>query len=62
VLEGNETRDGFDYPSEEYRYFVCAERFGWTPAQTDDSPAVLVDWLIAIGSVVDEVKAEAYKK
>jgi hypothetical protein len=33
-----------------------AERFGWTPTQVDEQPAATLDWLIAIGNLVDEVK------
>ena len=36
---------------------MLADRFGWTPLQVDEQPAVLLDWLLAIGEVVDEVKA-----
>jgi len=39
-----------------------AERFGWTPEQVDNLPASTADWLLAIGKVVDEVKAERLEK
>lgn len=35
-----------------------ADRFGWTPAQVDELPAVTADWLINIAGVIEEVKAE----
>jgi hypothetical protein len=36
---------------------MLADRFGWTPTEVDDQPAILLDWLTAIAGVVDEVKA-----
>jgi hypothetical protein len=60
LLKGNERHGEFDYPDEEYRYYVLAKKFGWTPTQADQESAVMLDWLIAIAGVVDEVKAEAY--
>jgi hypothetical protein len=47
------------YPEVEWHYFLLAERFGWTPSQVDEQPAALLDWLIAIGNIVDEVKSES---
>jgi hypothetical protein len=41
----------------EWQYFVLAERFGWTPTQVDEQPAYLLDWMVAILSVTEEVKA-----
>lgn len=62
MLAGNTPPDGeFDFPADEYRYFYFAERFGWTPDEVDRQPAVLLDWLQAIGGVVDEIKADSYK-
>jgi hypothetical protein len=60
-LQGNQRHEDFDYPDEQWMYFLLAERFGWTPAQVDEQPAVLIDWLLSIGTIVDEVKAESYK-
>jgi hypothetical protein len=48
--------DGFSIPAEEYRYFICADRFGWTPEQVDEQSAVKLDWILRIAGVVDEVK------
>jgi hypothetical protein len=55
-MQGGQIHGDFDYPDIEWQYFLLAERFGWTPTQVDEQPAVLVDWLIAIGNTVDEVK------
>jgi len=55
-MQGGQIHDDFDYPEIEWQYFLLAERFGWTPTQVDEQPAFLVDWLIAIGNTVDEVK------
>lgn len=60
MLKGNERHDDFDYPDEEYKYFILADRFGWTPSQADQESAVMVDWLIAIAGLTEEVKAESY--
>ncbi len=62
MLKGNQRSDEFDYPDAEWRYFYFAERFGWTPAQVDDQPAVLLDWLQGIGGIVDQVKSESFEK
>jgi hypothetical protein len=61
-LLGNERSENHDYPDKQYRYFLLAERFGWTPSQVDNEPAVMLDWLLAIGNVVDEVKSEQMNK
>lgn len=60
-MKGNELPDGADYPDEEYRYFLFAHKFGLTPDQVDEQPAVLLDYLASIANVVDELKAEAYE-
>jgi hypothetical protein len=57
-LQGNERHEDLDYPDREWRYFVLAEKFGWTPQQVDEQPAALLDWLIAIAGVKSEVEAE----
>ena len=38
-----------------------ADKFGWTPEQVDNLPAGTVDWLLAIATVVEQVKAERVK-
>ncbi len=38
-----------------------ADKFGWTPEQVDNLPAGTVDWLLAIATVVEQVKAERAK-
>jgi hypothetical protein len=62
LLLGNERHDDFDYPDEEWRYYVLADRFGWTPTQVDEQPAVLVDWLISISGIVREVESERVER
>ena len=47
------------YPDRAWFYYQMASRFGWTPAQVEEVPAVMADWLLMIGATVDEVKAEA---
>lgn len=39
-------------------YYVCAEKFGWTPNEVDEQPAVKVDWVLAIASAIEEYKTE----
>jgi hypothetical protein len=58
LLRGNERSEDLTYPDREYKYFLFADRFGWTPLEVDEQPAELLDWLIAISGVVEEVKAE----
>jgi hypothetical protein len=62
LLRGNERNDELDNPDREYKYFLFADRFGWTPLQVDEQPAELLDWLIAIAGVVEEVKAEKMER
>jgi hypothetical protein len=57
-LLGNELPEDRPVPSSEFYYFQLAERFGWTPAQVDEQPGYLLDWLLAIGSLKDEITAE----
>jgi hypothetical protein len=59
VLKGNEAHPDFVYPSDQWRYYLLAKNFGWTIAEADDQPAVMVDWLLSIVDVVEELKAEA---
>lgn len=57
-MDGGERHESFSYPDEEWAYYLAADKFGWTPSQTDEQPAYLVDWLLAISVIVDEVKAK----
>jgi cobalamin biosynthesis protein CobD/CbiB len=61
LLEGNHRLDGYDYPDNEWVYYQMAERFGWTPAQVDDLPAYLSDWLLAIAGTIEQVKADGMR-
>jgi hypothetical protein len=38
-----------------------ADRFGWTPEQVDNLPVETADWLIAIATTVESVKADRIK-
>jgi hypothetical protein len=40
---------------------VCAKEFGWTPLETDEQPAYLVDWIISISAIVKEVENDNNK-
>jgi hypothetical protein len=57
-MEGGERHEAFTYPDEQWVYFIMAEKFGWTPNQVDDLPASTADWLLAISSMAEEVRAK----
>jgi len=61
LLEGGERHEAFTYPDEEWLYFICAKDFGWTPQQVDEQPAALLDWIIAISSLVKQVESDNIK-
>jgi hypothetical protein len=60
-LEGGRRHEDFDYPDQEWYYYQMADRFGWTPEQVDNLPVETADWLIAIATTVDSVKADRIK-
>ena len=39
-------------------YFVCAKEFGWTIKETDEQPANLVAWLVAMVDIFYEGQNE----
>lgn len=57
-MEGGERHEAFTYPDEQWVYYMMAEKFGWTPNQVDELPAATADWLMAISTVVEEVKTK----
>jgi len=60
-LEGNEKRYELTHPDEEWFYFLCADRFGWTPSVVDEQPAYLMDWLLSIAVLTEQVKSDKYE-
>ncbi len=60
-MEGGRRHEEFDYPDQEWYYFQMADRFGWTPEQVDNLPVETADWLIAIATTVESVKADRIK-
>ena len=40
---------------------MCAKEFGWTPNETDEQPAYLVDWLLSISATVKKVESDNIK-
>lgn len=60
-MEGGQRHEGFDYPDQQWYYFQMADRFGWTPEQVDNLPVETADWLIAIATTVESVKADRIK-
>jgi hypothetical protein len=57
-MEGGERHEAFTYPDEQWVYYIMAEKFGWTPDQVDHLPASTADWLLAISSMAEEVRAK----
>lgn len=35
-----------------------ADRFGWTPEQTDNLPMAEAEWLLAMSAMAEQLKAE----
>jgi hypothetical protein len=56
LIDGGDRHDAFDYPDDEWFYYLCADRFGWTPTVVDEQPAYLIDWVLAIARTVKEVE------
>lgn len=54
--------DDLIYPDEYWYYYQMADRFGWTPQQVDELPAITSDWLLGISGLVDRIKAERIEK
>lgn len=46
-------------PHDEYTYWAAAHHFGYTTQQTDDTPGVILDYMLAIEEVDATVRAEA---
>lgn len=40
--------EAHEIPSDEWFYTQCAVHFGWTPTQTDEQPAALVEWMLRL--------------
>jgi hypothetical protein len=57
-LEGGSRHEEFEYPDQQWYYFQMADRFGWTPDQVDNLPVETADWLLAISTTVETVKAD----
>ena len=57
-MKGGQRRPDLDYPDKQFMYYSCASKFGWTPEQTDNAPAALVDWMLMISTSYDKIKAE----
>jgi len=36
---------------------LCAKEFGWTPQETDEQPAFMVDWILKILKISREVES-----
>ena len=58
MIQNGSRADDLDYPDEEFCYYVCAERFGWTPQQVDEQPAYMLEWLVNIAGAMEEIKQE----
>lgn len=53
-MDGHERREGLTYPDQQLVYYFCAREFGWTIEETDNQPAGMLDWIIAIHNQVGE--------
>lgn len=62
MIEGGERHEAFTYPDEEFQYYLAAERFGWTPEEFDNSPAYLVDYMLAISNTVEKARSKKFDK
>jgi hypothetical protein len=61
VLEGKAEKDYYDIdqlPDEEFRYWLFADAFGWTPNQVDNTSAKTADWMLAIHGLVKKTRGE----
>lgn len=47
---------------ETWQYFFFAERFGWTPEETDNCPLRIVDRLPGVAQMYDEVEADRQRE
>jgi hypothetical protein len=41
---------------DDWRDYLFADAFGWTPLEVAEIPAVKLDWLLAIRNVVEGVR------
>ena len=57
-MQGNSPHADLDYPIEEYRFWQFADRYGWLPSQVQNESAYYLDWILAIGSLKNEVESE----
>lgn len=49
-------------PPEQFREYLLADVFGYTPNEIDDQPAARLDWLIACHRTVVAVRSEQQKR
>jgi len=61
LLEGGERNAQLTYPDDEWFYFLCADRFGWTPTVVDEQPAGIIDWILSISTIVKEIENDSNK-
>lgn len=62
MLQGQSRHEAYNYPDEQYLYYVAADKFGWTPNELDEQPAWLVDWLFAIAAEADKARVKSNDK
>jgi hypothetical protein len=53
-LDGHERHPDLIYPDQQFLYYFCAKEFGWTIEETDNQPAGVLDYVIAIHNAVGE--------
>jgi hypothetical protein len=57
-LRGGSRNELYEYPDEQWAYYLCAKEFGWTPEEVDNQPLSIVTWVLAISNAVKEVEIE----
>ncbi|NBU93480.1 MAG: hypothetical protein EBS18_02815 [Actinobacteria bacterium] len=55
-MRGADRNENYDYPDDEWIYYLCAKEFGWTITETDNQPAGTVSWLLGINGIVKEIE------
>jgi hypothetical protein len=57
-LEGHERHPNLTYPDDQFLYYFCAKEFGWTIEETDNQPAPMIDWIVAIHNAIGQVQID----
>jgi hypothetical protein len=47
-----------ELPDRQWIYFLLGKKFGWTPMEVDQIPAMDLDWILAIAHLAAEKEKE----